>query len=156
MLASDAVILGSSIFVVSSVGRGWTWPYLIWGVLLAPLWFLAMRWIQGRSTLGLPDSAWIRSDGSAVDPEVFITERRAADLRDRWIVYVGMATFCLCAGIYSAGLRSAIPDIIVTIMIVVIGLVAPLVMLGVLRRRIVAGRLRLPLPSPNPSGDDLT
>ena len=147
MLASDVVILGTSILLihVAGHGRGWSWPYLVWGILLAPLWFVAMWLLQVLSVAGLPDSAWIRPDGTRVDRRAFVAAGRARDLRTRWVVYVGLVVLCISAGIISAGLRSAVPDAIMTVMILVLGLALPLLIVRVFRRRIIEGRHHLPL-----------
>lgn len=122
--ASVGWVLFACAVVAATVGRGWSWPLFAWGIAVGVL-AVACYYVFLRSGVALV-ARRLR--------QVQLAARRAR-LRARGrIVYPTLAGYSLGLAIVAAGLRSAWPDILLTVFIAVFQVLMPLVVLVALRR----------------------
>lgn len=129
LVASDVVIAASVVYIAVKFGKGWSWGLFLWGAAFGPFAVLWARWsalvLAGRIVAA-----------SGAGREVY--ERRKAEMWKRYsMTYVGIVVFGLAAGVLSAALEHPGPDIGMTVIWFLAGVVPLLVVYPVLRRKVL-------------------
>jgi len=127
LVASDVAIAASVVFLAVMFGQGWSWGRFVWGAAFGPFAVLWARWsalvLAGRIVAA-----------SATGRGIY--ERRKAEMWQRYrLTYIGIVLFGLEAGVLSAALENPGPDIALTVIWFLAGVVPLLVVYPVLRRK---------------------
>jgi small neutral amino acid transporter SnatA (MarC family) len=123
---SDALLLASAGVIAALIGTGWSWWLFAWGL--------------GLGVLGIAGNEFlVRLTVRIVRPGANDLDRMRSRRHDQRLLVFPSALATGCAvGILSAGLQSAVPDVLMTVGVVVFEVGLPLAMLPWLRRRVAA------------------
>jgi hypothetical protein len=127
--ASDLCVVGAGV-VLALVGRRWSWGPFVLGPTVGVAGLGAYA-----ALLGIVIKV-VRADDDQL--------RKAREgLRQRNMVVIpGYLCFGLCAGLIAGSLHSYSPDVVLALMILVVGLLVPLAVLPVVKRKADALRER--------------
>ncbi|HEY3926036.1 MAG TPA: hypothetical protein VGL75_15845 [Acidothermaceae bacterium] len=121
---ANAILIATAVVTATVVGKGWSWWLFLWGA--------------GLGVLGLAGNELIvRVTVRIVRPSASDLERLRSRRHDQRLIVFPSALLTGCAiGIIAAGLQSDVPDVLMTVLIVVLELALPVVLLSLLRRRV--------------------
>jgi hypothetical protein len=127
LVASEVVLAASVLYLAVKFGKGWSWGLFLWGAAFGPF---AVLWARWSALVG----AGRIVAASRTGREIY--ERRKAEMWQRYrLTYIGIVLFGLEAGVLSAALEHPGPDIALTVIWLLAGVVPPLVAYPVLRRK---------------------
>ena len=125
---SNGFLIAAAVVTAAVAGTGWSWWLFIWGV--------------GLGVLGLVGNELIvRATVRIVRPIASDLERLRSRRHDQRLIVFPSALLTGCAvGIIAAGLQSAVLDVLMTVVVVVLEVGLPVVLLSSLRRRVAKAR----------------
>jgi hypothetical protein len=128
---STACVIGSAVVIAATVGTGWSWWLLVWGVALGAL-AIAFNELLVRVVVRV------------VRPSETDLERmRSRRHEQRLVVFPASLGMGCAIGLIAASLQNAWPDVLIAVVVVVVSEVAlPLAMLPWLSRRAAVIRAR--------------
>ncbi len=127
---SDVCIVGASVAFALSVGRHWQWGPFVLGPVVGVLGFGAyalLFWILVRVLR--PNSGEL-------------TKMRQGLHQRNLVILPTHVSLGLCTGVIAGSLGSYWPDLALASMVLVVGLLAPLALLPLLKRKAAAARSR--------------
>ena len=126
---SDVCCLAAAGTIAAKVGTGWSWGLFVWGAALGVFLIVANELL-------------VRVAVRVVRPAASDMERQRSRRRDQRLVVFPSALATGCAvGIIAAGLQSAVPDLLMTVAVVVFEVAVPLALTPWIRRRVAKARV---------------
>lgn len=121
--ASDVCLVGGCASFAINLGRGWSWPLFVWGVIVGLL-IPAMSELVRR----------IASSYMRLTPQQ-LTEAQPRVRAHRLLVIPGGVATGLGVGLLAGSLMSAWPDVVASVALLLVGLLPALVWLPVIKRK---------------------
>jgi hypothetical protein len=125
---SGVVAVGAAALLATTLYRDWSWPLFAWGVLLGPV-ASAYAYLSTQSFAR-------RMARRAPGPAEAIRQRQS----NLWVrfrgVYAGLVLFGVAVGVVSGGLDSPAPDVVFTLIWLLVGVLMPLIAFRLIVRRL--------------------